>query len=439
MEATLARGPRSRILTSWRILRDPFGFWESTRERYGDTLLLRAWNGDVVCTGDPALVAEILKADTTEVKPFRPEAFGPVLGRHSVLMLWGAAHREQRRLLSPPFAGPKTRSFGAIFREAARARAASWPEGGEVRAADELLAITIDIIVRAVFGILDPTAVAAWTRDIREMVAAVDPLFLFFPALQRLPTRRWARFVACRDRLDAAIFGVLAERRRTGARGDDVASLLLDATHEDGSPMSDAEIRDELVTLLFAGHETTQIAMSWMLYHLARHPEALARVQAEVDAGDGSPEALLRATYLDAAWSETLRMMPIVPDVLRTTTVPMQLGPYALPAGTHVAFVAAMVHTRPDLYPDPHAFRPERFLERTFKPHEFLPFGGGVRRCLGAGFATVEGRVVVGTILRSFAVESLAEEVPQRRNATVGVRNGVRLRVRRRAAAGAAA
>jgi cytochrome P450 len=439
MVASIPRGPRSRVVTSWRILRDPFTFWEEARARYGDTFELRAWNGDIVCTGDPARVAEIFQAKTTEVMPFRPEAFGPLLGRHSVLMLWGAAHHEQRRLLSPPFAGAKTRAFGAVFRDTTLATLARWPADGEVRAADELLALTIEIIVRAVFGILDPDAVETWSRDIREMVAAIDPLLLFFPVLQRLPTGRWRRFLACRDRLDAAIHRELAARRRTGARGDDVLSLLLDATHEDGSPMADDEIRDELVTLLFAGHETTQIAMSWMLYHLARHPEALAKLRAELDAGDGSPEALLRSPYLDAAWSETLRMMPIVPDMLRTTTAPLRLGGVELPVGTHLCFVAAMVHTRPDMYPEPHAFRPERFLERKFGPHEFLPFGGGVRRCLGAGFATVEGKVVVGTVLRAFDVESLQEEEPLRRNATMGVRHGVRLRVRRRAAAAAAA
>jgi cytochrome P450 len=211
-----------------------------------------------------------------------------------------------------------------------------------------------------------------------------------------------------------------------------VLSLLLDAQHEDGSPMADEEIRDELVTLLFAGHETTQIAMAWLLYHLARTPDAMASVRAEIDSGDGSAEALVRAPYLDAAWSEALRMTPIVPDMLRTTTADLQVGPHLLPTGTNLAFVAAMVHTRPDLYPDPSVFRPERFLGHTFGPHEYLPFGGGVRRCLGAHFSSVEGRVVVGSILRAFDVTSLREEQPARRNATMGVRHGVPLRVRRR-------
>lgn len=434
MVAQVPSGSRSRVLTSWRLLREPFGFWERTREQLGDTFRLHAWNGDVFCTGDPALVASIFQADTHQVRPFRAELFGPVLGSHSVLMLWGGAHKEQRRLLSPPFAGPKTRAFGEVFRATAAAHAARWPDGGTVTAADELLSISLEIIVRAVFGILDPAAVTTWVRDVRELVAAIDPLFLFFPALQRLPTRRWRRFVERRDRLDAAIRGELADRRRTGRRGDDVLSLLLDARHEDGSPMADDEIRDELVTLLFAGHETTQIGMAWLLYHLARHPDAMAKVRAELDAGDGSAEALLRAPYLEAAWSEALRMMPIVPDMLRTTVETLQLGPHTLGPGTHVCFVAALVHTRPDLYPEPHRFRPERFLERKFGPHEYLPFGGGVRRCLGAHFAAVEGRVVVGTILRAFDVESLREEEPARRNATIGVRYGVPLRLTRRPA-----
>lgn len=433
MVASIPAGHRSRVLTSYRLLRDPFAFWADARARYGDTFEARAWNGDVVCTGDPGMIAEIFKADTEQVKPFRADAFGPLLGRHSVLMLWGSAHKEQRRLLSPPFAGPRTRALGAVFRDTAAAHVARWPDGGEIRAADELLSISLEIIVRAVFGVLDGAEVERWVRDVREMVAAIDPLFLFFPVLQRLPGGRWRRFVERRDRLDAALRARIRAGRASGARGDDVLSMLLDATHEDGSPMSEDEIRDELVTLLFAGHETTQIGMAWLLYHLARNPDAMAKVRAEL--GDGSPEALLRAPYLDAAWSEALRLMPIVPDMLRTTTTDLTLGGHALPAGTHLCFVASMVHMRPDLYPEPERFRPERFLERKFGPSEYLPFGGGVRRCLGAGFATVEGKLVVGTILRAFDVESLQVEEPVRRNATMGVRHGVRLRLRRRAAA----
>jgi cytochrome P450 len=430
-------GPRSRILSSWQVLRDPFSFWEDARVRYGDTFELRAWNGDIVCTGDPAVVAEIFRADTAQVKPFRAEAFAPLLGTNSLLMLWGSAHKEHRRLLSPPFAGSRTKAFGSTFRDVTTTRAATWADGAELRLADEFLTISLEIIVRAVFGILEPGAVASWVRDVRELVAAIDPLFLFFPVLQRLPTRRWRTFLTRRDHLDAAIRSEIADRRASGRRGDDVLSLLLDSTHEDGAPMSEDEIRDELVTLLFAGHETTQIAMSWMVYHLVRSPACLARLRAELDAGDGGPAALMRSPYLDAAWSEALRMTPIVPDMLRTTTTPLTLAGVELPAGTHLAFVAAMVHTRPDLYPEPHVFRPERFLERKFGPSEYLPFGGGVRRCIGAGFATMEGKVVVGTLLRTFDVESLVVEEPARRNATMGVKHGVPVRVRRRVAAAA--
>jgi cytochrome P450 len=422
----------SRVWTSWQILRDPFAYWERARARYGDTFWLETFNGRIFCTGDPALVAEIFKADTNQVRPFRPEAFAPLLGRHSVLMLAGPAHREQRRLLSPPFARSRARVFGDVFLDVARAHLARWPDDGTIRSADALLSISLEIIVRAVFGILDPAEVDRWTREVREMVAAIDPSFLFFPAMQRLPIGPWPRFLARRDRLDASIYAEIRRRRATGQRGDDVLSILLDAQHEDGSPMADEEIRDELVTLLFAGHETTQIAMAWLLYHLARSPQAMAAVRQELDSGDGSAEALVRAPYLDAAWCEALRMTPIVPDMLRTTTADLQVGPHLLPTGTNLAFVAAMVHTRPDLYPDPSVFRPERFLGHTFGPHEYLPFGGGVRRCLGAHFSSVEGRVVVGAILRAFDVTSLREEQPARRNATMGVRHGVPLQVRRR-------
>jgi cytochrome P450 family 110 len=174
--------------------------------------------------------------------------------------------------------------------------------------------------------------------------------------------------------------------------------------------------------------------MSWMLYHLARNPAALLRLRAEIDGWDGAPEGLANLPYLAAVCDETLRMHAIVPDFLRTLVVPMTLGPWSLPAGTHVAMVAAMLHSDPELYPEPDTFRPERHLDHTFKPHELIPFGGGVRRCIGAALATWEMKVVVSTLLQHFDFESLTTEIATRRNATTGPKHGVRLRVTRRVA-----
>jgi cytochrome P450 len=295
-----------------------------------------------------------------------------------------------------------------------------------------MLDISLEVIVQAVYGVQQPEQVRVWSDAIRSVVGAFHPALIFAPGLQRGWFPPWRRVEAARPHHDALVYAELRARRATGLQGDDILSLMLQATYDDGEPMSDEAVRDELVTLLFAGHETTQIAMAWALYRLARRPEALARLQAELDGSDGSPEALARLPYLDAVVQETLRMQPIVPDLVRTLSVGLELGPWALPAGTHVAPVAAMVHVREDLYPDPHAFRPERFLEHKPRPWELLPFGGGVRRCIGAALATFEMKTVLGTWLRQVELRSLREDEPVRRNIAMGARHGVLMELVRR-------
>lgn len=440
MEATIPSGPWPRLWNTVRLMRDPYGTYRRCREKYGDTFWFRAVNGDVLCTCEPEVIADLLKADSDEVKPFAVDALSPLLGQNSVLALWGHRHREERKLLMPPFHGERMRAYGGVMVESVQEVCGGWAEGQEVVAADAMLAVSLRVIVRAVFGVLEPQRVAQWTEAIVRLVGVTSPILLFVPSLQRAPLGLgpWARLVEARDALDALLLGEIRERRRTGARGTDILSMMLDATRQDGGALLEMDVRDELVTLLFAGHETTQIAMAWMLYHLARHPDAMERLQAELDGSDGSPEALGKLPYLDAVVNETLRLNPIVPDPLRTLAVPMKLGRYELPAGTHVAFVAALVHEREDLYPEPLAFRPERFLQRKFRPHELLAFGGGVRRCIGAALATWEMKVVVGTLLQRYSFESLSEEVAVRRNVSMGLRHGARLRVRARALRAAA-
>lgn len=441
MTASVPEVPGNRILNTWRLTRDPYGFYDRCRTRHGDTFWLHAVNGRVLASGDPALVADVLRADTTEVRPFGVDAIRPLVGTNSVLTLWGPRHREERRLLTPSFHGQRMKAYGGLMVRTVDEVSDAWRDGAEIVAADAMLAVSIRVIVRAVFGVLEPARMAPWFTAVAELVDSIHPAALFLPFLQVAPfgLGPWARFVRARDALDALLHAEIRSRRAAEAQGEDILSMMLLATHEDGRSMTDDEIRDELVTLLFAGHETTQIAMSWMLYHLARDADATERVTAELDGTDGSPEALAKLPFLDAVVNETLRLEPIVPDFLRTLAVPMTLGGHALPAGAHLALLTSLVHTRPDLYPDPYRFRPERFLERKFKPHEWLPFGGGVRRCLGAALATWEMKVVVGTLLRRFRFESLSDETSVRRNVTMGARTGVRLRVTPRQGARVAA
>lgn len=426
------RATSSKLWTTWKLMREPEGMWPGLVARHGKTFRINAWNADCVCTGDPAVLRDLFKATTDEVRPFQVDSLLPILGERSVIAVWGPRHKEARRLLTPPFHGARMKAYTERMREIAVRRSSAWR--GEIVALDEMLAISLEVIVRAIYGVRDADQVERHMSAIREFVTALRPEVLFVPALMKLPVGPGARFLAAKERFDALLYEVIRERR-AGERGDDVLSMLLDATHEDGTAADDEEVRDQLATLLFAGHETTQIAMAWMLYHLSRHPDALARLEGEVDGWNGSPEGLADLPYLDAVVHETLRLHPIVPDFLRTLVVPMKLGPWELPAGTHVAMVSPILHTDPELYPNPHAFEPQRHLDRTFKPNELIPFGGGVRRCIGAALATWEMKVVVATLVQRFRFASRSDEVAARRNVTTGPASGVRLAVTRRATA----
>jgi cytochrome P450 len=250
--------------------------------------------------------------------------------------------------------------------------------------------ITLDIIMRTVFGVADPDLRRAlvelleWTTARRRLflVAAVGP--------ERLTKSTRIGFMDARNAVDELVFAEIRRRRRSADLGDDVLSILLEARDEDGEPMTDVEIRDELMTLLVAGHETTATALAWAVEQLSRHPEVLGEL------GNGSGEE-----YLDAVVQETLRLRPVIVVVVRLLTEPMELGGRLLPAGIRVAPCIYLMHRRPEIYPDPEAFRPERFLESPPGTYTWLPFGGGIRRCLGAQFAQMEMKVVLQTLLEN--------------------------------------
>ena len=423
---------RSRFLTTWRIARQPFEAYARWRAKHGDTYLVRAINGDVVVTASTDMIRDLFRARTDEVEPFGVDAAVAFLGSRSLLLVRGEAHRRERELLTPPFHGRRMKAYGAAMRDATLRATERWRAGSEVVLADTFLSISLDIIVHAVFGVLGENDKARWTAALRTLVRRVSPAALFAPVLQTsfFGLSPWDRFVEAREQLDALIYEAIRARRVSGERGDDLLSLMLDATYTDGTPMPDEGIRDELVTMLFAGHETTQIAMSWAVYRLHRRQETLARLLEDLAAHPDDPETLAQLPWLDAVVKESLRLQPIVPDIVRTLTVDQTLGGHELPAGTHVAPVAALVHADPELYPQPDAFRPERFVDHTFRPWEFLPFGGGVRRCIGAALATWEMKVVLGTLLPRFELEMRSIEYPVRRNITMGPRHGVRAEVR---------
>jgi cytochrome P450 len=426
-------GPRNfNPITFVRWMLDPADFLGATRERYGATYTLPTVFGPLIVTGDPEGVRAMFTADADTFVPYQPDASSFFLGDTSLVLVSGARHRRDRRLLSPPFHGARMRAYGTIMAESAQRAAAAWAKGAPFKMLDTTQGISLDVILQAVFGLDHASSRGQAVREaVIQFVGSIQPQFLFFPWMRRdfFGWGSWARFTRARDHLDSLLYATMAERRREPAERDDILSLMMSARYEDGGAMSDAELRDELLTLLFAGHETTAIALAWAFYWLHRDPDELGRVRAELDALGPSAdvEAIAALPYLDAVCQESLRIHPVAPEIPRSLVKPLKLVDWTLPAGTAVMASVIMVHNREDLYPEPTRFRPSRFLERKFTPFEHIPFGGGARRCIGAAFAMYEMKIVLATILRSHRLRlvSPAKVMPARRGLTMGPAGGI--------------
>jgi cytochrome P450 len=407
--------------------------------RYGDTFTLRITNeGTWVFVTDPDAVRQVFTGDPRLLHAGEANVvLLPVLGSHSVLLLDEDAHMAQRKLMLPSFHGARMRGYEQTMAEVAAREVERWPAGEALPAWPTMQAITLEVIMRTVFGITDGERLKRLGEFLRSSLSWVtEPRRMAQLAL--LGPRRIAERGTLRGALqptDELIFEEIRSRRDAPdlEERDDVLSLLLQARHDDGSAMSDQELRDELMTLLVAGHETSATALAWALEALARHPAALTRLREELDAGDDA--------YLDAVVQETLRLRPVIALVLRRLTEPMEIGGRLLPAGVNVAPCIYLMHRRPDVYPNPRAFRPERFLERPPGTYTWIPFGGGVRRCLGASFAQFEIKVVLRELVARLDIRP-ARPRPERRVRRAIVfapERGGELVVERRAGAGAPA
>jgi cytochrome P450 family 135 len=308
-----------------------------------------------------------------------------------VLVLDERPHLRTRKLLLPPFHGARMRVYGDVMRELAEAEVAGWPAGRPFPVLPAMQRLTLRIILRTVFGV-DGARMAELERALGRLTQTGTRIMLM-PLLQRDwgPGSPQRRFEAARAVVDEMLFAEIRRRRASGERGDDVLSMLLDARGEDGAEPTEGELRDHLITLLIAGHETTATQLSWTLERLVRHPEAMARARAE--ALEGGHE------YIDAVVKEAQRVRPVLTYVMRTLKAPLTVGGHEVPAGATIGTSITLMHRRPELYDEPLAFRPERFLEAKPETYAWIPFGGGVRRCLGAPFATFEMRHVLGVML----------------------------------------
>jgi cytochrome P450 len=394
-------------LRAFGFVRRPFEFLDECARRYGDWFTVRFPGlAPFVFTSDPVAVREVFEGDPEELRAGEANApLGAFTGPHSVLLLDGAAHLRERRLLLPPFHGERMQAYGRLMAEIADRTIDAWPDGRTFPIHASMRAITFEVILSAVFGLADGATRARLGALLMRVFGIFGSPLGALLGLRTFqvdagPLSPWGRVVRLRRELEALLFAEFARRRAAGTAGrDDVLSLLLEARDEDGRPMADAALRDELVTLMIAGHETTAASLSWAVLRLLEHPEVMAKLRHELGAADGRVELVAQLPYLDAVVKEIGRLDPVVPNVARRLGSPLRIADHDLPAGVLVAPCIYLVHRRPELWPDPERFRPERFLGARPSPYTFFPFGGGTRRCIGAAFATYEMKIVLARLL----------------------------------------
>jgi cytochrome P450 len=399
-------------LTSLRYVRDPWGALAAAARRYGDCFTGRAIGPTPVVTfSHPDAVKEIFAGQpaTMSISEARRGLLEGILGRHSLVVLEGERHLRERRLLLPPFHGERMRAYGEAMQQVTRETMAAWPVARSFPVHRAMQEISLEVIMRAVFGFDDEARLEPLRRVLLRLLALPDSAlapFLAIPALRFDWGRMtpWGRFLRDKAELRAILLADVVRRRtETEGRRTDILSLLLEARYEDGQPLDDEELFDHMFTLLMAGHETTATTLAWALWCILPRPDVVERIRAEADAAGGdaqlTPEAAGRLEYLDAAIKETMRLYPVATIVDRRLLVPTRIAGWDLPAGTDVGAAIYLTHRHPELWPDPERFAPERFLRVRTSPHAYYPFGGGEHRCLGAAFATYEMRIVLAEVL----------------------------------------
>ena len=419
-------GPKTpAIVQMMQWIADPFAFMHNCKERYGDCFTARVSSNfrPIVFVSNPQAIEEILTGDSKQFEAPGDvnEIFRPLLGDSGVIALSGARHRRERQLLMPPFHGERMRAYGQIISDITEQVISQWKIGEPLSIRDSMQKISLRVILHAVFGLSEGDRY----QQIEELLCSMidvtsSPLsasMLFFPILQQDlgAWSPWGRFVRQKQQIDRLIYTEIQERRsQFDPNRTDILTLLMSARDEAGKPMTDNELRDELMTMMFAGHETTATAITWALYWIHKQPEVKKKLLEELDSLGEKPDnnTIFKLPYLNAVCSETLRIYPVgMLTFPRVAREPVQLLDYQLEPGTTVVGCIYLTHQREDIYPQPKQFKPERFLERQFSPYEYIPFGGGSRRCIGMAFALFEMKVVLANILANFELE-LADNRP---------------------------
>jgi cytochrome P450 len=450
VKQTVPPGPR------WPALIQGVAFWtrplasyERARAKYGKRFTVRLpFTPPFVIHSDPEHVKEIYTAPPDVLAPGEgARVLEPLVGANSVILLDRDAHMEQRKLILPAFHGERMERLTDLVTQVTEDEIASWA-GDEIELHPRFQALTLEIILRAVFGLDPGPRLDSLREDLSKLLAFGDsPMTLMTPPPDPDAFDRQLRlfnrigplkgFLDVRNRIDAALADLVTERRAEGATDrDDVLAMLLEARHEDdGSEMTQQELRDELMTLLVAGHETTASTLAWAFERVTREPAVLERLAEEAAAEDDSP-------YVLATIQETLRRRPVLPNTApRLVKKPVTVGGWDYEPGVSLVANAYLVHHDPEIYPEPYAFRPERFLEQKPGTYTWIPFGGGRRRCIGMSFAMLEMRIVIRELLRAYEIRATDpdHEHPGRRNISIRPARGSRARLARRKAPVAAA
>jgi cytochrome P450 len=433
-----------RRLWGLRFLFRPLDTLEARSQAYGDNYRVTPPDAKpaLVYFSSPDALEAIFTAKPGQLSAGRSNQILQVLlGEHSIVLLEGAAHQRQRQLLMPPFHGDRMRAYAEVICQITQQTISQWRVGSSFAVRPAMQSISLQVILKAVFGLEAGQRYEQLQQGLSQMLdgfgSPFGSMFLFYRFLQKDwgAWSPWGRFLRLRQQVDELIYAEIAARKaEPDVARTDILALLMSARDSEGQPLSDVELRDELITLLFAGHETTASALAWALYWIAALPEVRKKLLAEIntvkDHTDSSTVA--RLPYLSAVCQETLRLYPIAISAFpRVVKQPMQIAGYFLEPGTVIMPSIYLAHHRIAVYPQPQQFRPERFLERQFSPYEYLPFGGGDRRCIGSAFALFEMKLVLFELLSSLelALVNAKPEQPMRRGLTVAPSDQLRLKV----------
>lgn len=444
----LLDGPKdARFVQTVQGILNPLYYLDSNYQRYGDLFTsIFSYFPPQAIISNPQAIQEIFTADSKLFKSGTVNQIAlPLVGSNSLFLLDGDRLLQQRKLLMPPFHGERMKAYGQIIRDTTEKVINNWTPSNSVIAQSAMQEISLEVILHTVFGLSEGERYQQIQQLIINMFSLFsNPLsasFLFIKPLQKDlgAWSPWGGFLRQRQRLDELLYQEIRDRKtQSEPLGEDILSLLISARDEAGQPMSDVELRDELMTILFAGHETTATALAWALYWIHYIPEVREKLLQElnsIDVENCDPAEISKLPYLNAVCCETLRIYPILFFAFpRLLQAPMQLMGYNIPKGMILSICIYLVHHRPDIYPEPKRFKPERFLERQFSPYEYLPFGGGNRRCIGTAFAMFEMKLVLAKVLSRYSLE-LAENrpvLPVRRGLTMAPAGGVRLVVKGR-------